>query len=321
MKTTLERLRLFAAVCGLLILPGVLYAQAIVPGTGTEIKEVGDDFEDPDWTWNPNLPKVFNHEDTALSVNGPLGTSSNGRWYEGKKRGQPDSVRRVETPAGGLAGSTGAMAIRSQNTGGSSPSFQMQQDDLIGSVADRIGKLSVAQAPNVVTRVFIPPLDQWENRTGCHFAFRVALETSYAGQGPRGGLFRRAAWDDEEGLYWPGFFLNREIKKDQTGKVVSDRAFFWMKATQNSRQIDGPFVEQFGWWTLGMSVSPDGQVHYYAKPGIEDLTAADRIASAFPFGHHAYLFRNYFFNVCSGDDGRTWSTEFIIDDTKVYRAR
>lgn len=321
MKTTCRALALYAVAVLFLLSPGWARAQAIIPGTGQEITEVGDDFEDPEWSWNYNLPKVFNHEDTALSVNGPLGTSTNGRWYEGKKRGQPDSIRRVETPAGGLPGSTGAMAIRSKNTGGSSPSNQMQQDDLIGSVSDRIGKLSVAQAPSVVTRVFIPPLDQWENRTGCHFAFRIALETSYAGQGPRGGPFRRAAYDDEEGLYWPGFFLNREVKRDAQGKVVSDRAFFWMKATQNSRQINGPFVEEFGWWTLGLSVSPDGQVHYYAKPGIEDLTAADHIASAYPFGHHAFKFRNYFFNVCSGDNGQTWSTEFIVDDTRVYRGR
>ena len=34
----------------------------------------------------------------------------NGRWYEGMKRGQPDVIKRVPTPAGGLPGSTGRVA-------------------------------------------------------------------------------------------------------------------------------------------------------------------------------------------------------------------
>ncbi|MFN9877250.1 MAG: hypothetical protein ACK557_02120, partial [Planctomycetota bacterium] len=110
MLMPLRSLALYTVAVLSLVAPGMLTAQAIIPGTGQEITEVGDDFEDAEWSWNYNLPKVFNHEDTALSVNGPLGTSSNGRWYEGKKRGQPDSIRRVETPAGGLPGSTGAMA-------------------------------------------------------------------------------------------------------------------------------------------------------------------------------------------------------------------
>jgi len=80
-------------------------------------------------------------------------------------------------------------------------------------------------------------------------------------------------------------------------------------------------VEQLGWWTLGMSVSPDGQVHYYARPGIEDLTAEDRIASSYPFGRRAVSFHTFFFNVCNGDDNQTWSTEWIIDDPKMYLAR
>lgn len=292
-------------------------AQGLVPGTGSELADVGDDFEDPAWSYELNLPKVYNHEDTPLAKNFPLGGSANGRWYEGQKRGQPDSVRRLETPPLGLAGSTGCLAIRSKTTGGSSPSFQQQQDDLIGAVADRIGKIPVSQSPSVVTRVWIPPMDQWENRSGCHFAFRIALETNYV-RPPSRGLFRQASTNDEEGLYWPGFFLHRDIKTARDGQVTEDKAYFWMKATQDSRRINGPELTATGWWTLGLSVTPDGQVHYYAKPGVEDLTASDHIASAFPFGYHAARFRNYFFNVCSGDNGQSWSTEFVIDDTKVF---
>jgi len=30
------------------------------------------------------------------------------------------------------------------------------------------------------------------------------------------------------------------------------------------------------------------------------------------------VFNTIFFNVCSVDDGKTWSTPWIIDDPKVY---
>ena len=70
-----------------------------------------------------------------------------------------------------------------------------------------------------------------------------------------------------------------------------------------------------------MSVTEDGRVHFYAKPGIEDLTPADHVGSRFPFGYRAQHLRSFFFNVCNGDDGRTWSTEFVIDDPKVFVKR
>ncbi|MEQ8839183.1 MAG: hypothetical protein RID07_20425, partial [Lacipirellulaceae bacterium] len=77
-------------------------------------------------------------------------------------------------------------------------------------------------------------------------------------------------------------------------------------------------IEQFGWWTFGMSFTPDGSVHYYAKPGIEDLTAADHLDSKYPYSYHARSFRTFFFNSCNYNDGKTWSTPFIIDDPTLY---
>ena len=296
-------------------------AQALVPGTGKLIADVGDDFEDPAWEYNPQLPKVFNHEDTTISKNSPLGRSINDRWYEGSKRGQPDLVRRVVTPTGGLSGSTAALALRSMQTGGSRPSNQQQQDDFIANVHEKMGRIAVSQSPSVVTRVWLPPIEQWDQRSGCHFAFRIALETNTTHTAGR-GLFRQASSSDEDGVYWPGFFLNREIQPDPTGKTAgTDRLYFWMKADPNSRRLNGPEITTLGWWTLGMSVTPDGQVHYFAKPGVDDLTAQDHVASSFPFGYRAARFRTFFYNVCNGDDGRTWSTEFIVDDPKVFVMR
>ncbi|MEZ6095822.1 MAG: hypothetical protein R3C03_16595 [Pirellulaceae bacterium] len=293
-------------------------AQAVIPGTGAELAEVGDDFEDEAWAYNQNLPKVYNHGDDALSKNLPLGESTNGRWHEGQKRGQPDIVARVETPPGGLVGSAGSMLLRSKITGSSHPSYQQQQDDFICNVAGRVGKIDVSRSPSVVTRVWFPPIEEWEERSGCHFAFRVSLEHDTTAI----SRFRRASFSAEDGVYWPGFFLNRELPKtNPDGSQTPGRFYFWMKATADSRALSGPEINQFGWWTLGISVSPEGQVHYYAKPGLEDLTAEDHVASAYPFGHHARRFRSFFFNVCSGDDGTTWSTPFIVDDPKVYVIR
>lgn len=296
------------------------HGQALVPGTGTRIAEVGDDFEDPAWAYNANLPKVFNHDDTALAKNQPLGRAVNNRWYEGSKRGQPDVIQWVATPPAGLPGSTGALYLQSQQTGGNYPSRTQQQDDFVCNVHEMIGRTPVSRGPSVVTRVWLPPMENWERRSGCHFAFRIALESDSYGSTSY-GRFRQVSSSDEDGIYWPGFFLNRDLRPDPSGKTAGvDRLQFWMKATSNSMRIDGPEVTQLGWWTLGLSVTPNGEVHYFAKPGTGDLTAEDHIASAFPFGYRAVRFRSFFFNVCSGDDGSTWSTPFIVDDSFVYLA-
>ncbi len=290
-------------------------AHAVIPGSGHAVEGVGDDFEDENWTFDYQLPKVYNLGDTPTAKNLPLGFSANKRWHEGQKRGQPDIVARIETPPEGLAGSQGALLLRSKTTGTTHPSYQQQQDDFIANVGDLVGKIPVSQTPSVVTRVWFPPVEEWEQRSGCHFAFRISLETNAVNQ----TRFRRAAYDPEAGLYWPGFFLNRELPKTTSdGKQTPDRYYFWLKATADSRAIQGPELKTMGWWTLGMSVTPNGEVHYYAKPGLEDLTAEDHVASSFPFGHQAVLFRSFFFNVCNGDNGNTWSTPFVVDDPTVF---
>ena len=72
---------------------------------------------------------------------------------------------------------------------------------------------------------------------------------------------------------------------------------------------------------MGMSVTPDGQVHYYASPGVDDLTAADYLYSSFPYGYEAEQFATQFFNIVNKDDGRTASTAFIIDDPEIFVLR
>jgi hypothetical protein len=69
---------------------------------------------------------------------------------------------------------------------------------------------------------------------------------------------------------------------------------------------------------MGMSFTPDGQVHYFASPGVDELTDADRLYSQWPYGFRAQTFQTLFFNVVNSDDGRTWSTPWIIDDPSVH---
>jgi hypothetical protein len=78
----------------------------LLPGTGSLVKNVVDDFEDEKWTWRYNHPKSSEEQDKRMR--GPLGKSTNNRWFEGPKRGTPDVVKRVEVPAPGLEGSSAA---------------------------------------------------------------------------------------------------------------------------------------------------------------------------------------------------------------------
>lgn len=296
------------------LLTGSLSAQRpVVPGSGVELTQVGDDFEDPKWGYIYNNPKST--EDINEMQNNPLGKSTNGRWYEGIKRGQPDVVKRVPTPPDGLPGSQGALLLQSLHTGiPNKPSRQMHQEDFIANVQYRIGgPIAVSKTPSVTTRVFLPPIAEWEKRSGPQFAFRAAVETTKMSDKQ---VFLFSSKQEENEVYWPGLFIVLE-SKHQTGKP-DDYAYFRVRAAKNGGDFKGPQITQTGWWTLGLSFTPDGMVHYYARPGIDDLTADDYITSQYPYGYRCERFRTFFYNVVNGDDGRTWSTAWIVDDPKVF---
>jgi hypothetical protein len=292
----------------------------VVPGTGSEVVGVADDFEDPNWEYIPRNPKST--EDIDENQRSPMGRSTNGRWYEGVKRGHPDVVRRVSTPAGGLPGSTGSLLLKSMYTGiPDQPSGTMHQDDFIANVQYRLKRpVQISEVPSVTTRVFLPPVDQWEDRSGPQFGFRLALETTAMVDKEVGvGIFKREKREMGNEIYWPGMFVEFE-SKTQT-KKEHDFAYLRIRSNQKGGDFRGPQISTTGWWTMGMSVTPDGMVHYYAKPGIEDLTEDDYITSQYPYGYRAERFRTFFYNVCSADDGRRWSTAWIVDDPKVYLTR
>jgi hypothetical protein len=284
----------------------------LVPGTGALVKGSCDDFEDEKWKWYHNHPK--SSEEMDKRMRGPLGRSVNGLWFEGPKRGTPDVVKRVALPAPGLEGSAHGLLISSLNAGiPGRITNQMQQDDLVYNMARAAGRgLAAADSPSVVVRVYVPPLEQWEKRSGPSFGFRAGCFTYAIITGddhPDEGEFGM-----EE--YWPGMFIC--LERADGKKIKADSAYIRVRGGRRGGEIRGPTLTEHGWWTLGLSFSPDGMVHYFASPGVDELTMDDHITSQFPYGYRTKWLKTYFFNVCTRDDGKTWSTPWVIDDPKVF---
>jgi hypothetical protein len=289
-----------AAVAGALAPSAV--AQPVVPGSGVKLQVVGDDFEAADWKYIPNGAKASYEQDESQRP--PGGKSTNGRWYESAMRGQPDVVRRIPTPPGGLPGSQGSLYLATKFSGvpGQLSGKQMQDDLLLG-IQTRLGRgIPVSWRPSVVVRVYLPDFDRWENRSGSSFGLRCDVR----GKTPEGPVEP----------YWPGMFVL--FRSQSPGKYDHDFAQLTVRARSNGQDVPGPVIEEPGWWTFGMSFTPDGQVHQYASPGVDSLTAEDLLFSSTPYGAKTQFVDAFFVNVANLDNGRTWSTPWVIDDAEVF---
>lgn len=298
-----RRVYVMCVMCGLLVSPIHLLAdQPVVPGTGVLITGVGDDLEDPGWAYQTLAPKSSRNIDDR--ENGPLARSVNGRWLEGPHRGTPDLLERIPTPAGGLEGSKGSLLIRTLHPGiPGKLSNQSQQDDIMVNVHKRLGRsVAASELPNCVVRVYAPPFEQWEPRSGGTFGFRLDCWGSKPGKG-------------EVEQYWPGIFVNYQEPKSSRDR--KPHAYMSIRGNSMGHDIQGPEIHP-GWYTMGMSVTADGMCHFYAKEGIDDLTEDDHLASYYCYGYRARRMDLFFFNILTQDNGKTWSTPWIIDDPKFY---
>ena len=241
--------------------------QPIVPGTGEFLKDCCDDFEDPKWSYKTNLPKSSHEQDDKQRS--PGGVSNNGLWHEGGKRGTPDVVKRVSTPPGGIEGSIGALMFATKNSGvPGTYSNQQMQDDLLMMFNKRLGRsIPMAWQPSCTVRVYLPEWDKWENRNGPSF-------------GMRGDCMGREP-DGTMEAYWPGMFILRNNHKNKEGEMVK-AAKLTIRGDKLGRDVRSLDIDEPGWWTLGMSFSEDGQIHYYAHKGVADLTADDHLMSSYP---------------------------------------
>lgn len=287
----------------------------VVPGTGTKLANVGDDFEDSSFVFTLNLPKASSNIDKIDRQ--PAGFSSNNKWFESTYRGTPDVVKWVETPPGGIPGSKGSMQLQTLNSGiPGRISNEFQQDDLIANFATTVGYLPVSRTPSIVCRVYLPPFEQWERRTGSHFGFRADCQTIINKSTMGGRFFRSASTSRQVENYWPGMFIQFNSKADRA--IEKDSAHILIRSGSRGEDLPGPTITEPGWWTLGMSFTPDGKVHYYAHAGTAPLTAKDHLSSQFPYSYTAMQVNTFFFNIVNMDNGRTWSTPFTIDDCEVY---
>ena len=303
-------------------------AQAVIPGTGSLIDFVGDTFENEgeSWEYYKNSPKASRENDEQLRF--PRGYSANLRWFEGPERGQPDFMKVVAAPEGALPGSHFALLARTLNSG--IPGYsnnKVEQDDLIVDVVSRVGMIPVHEQPNAVCRVYLPPPHQWEDRTGPHFGFRTTVNThvwkteELSAQNFGRRRFRRPPKPQTYRAveqYWPGIWIH--FRSETDANVETDSAFLTVRGNNLGHDfiVKEIPVEDFGWWTFGMSYTGDGQAHFYAKKGIENLTAEDHLASKFPYSYRAEQFETMFFNFCNNNDGKTWSTPFLIDDPQLF---
>jgi len=315
--------RNFLSLFGLLLafqlgLPSTHASQPIIPGTGQKVAEAGDDFEDPAWEFTHNLPKSSSNIDKDPRY--PTGASINARLTEGAFRGAPDVIKRIDTPAGGIPGSKGALFLASRETGiPGRITNEMQQDDLIIEVGNRLGGYVPPDwYPNFIVRVCLPPFDKWEQRTGSHFGVRADVEGPKIKQ-PQSRRFFFANQSFELENYWPGIFIQFNRKADGYDK---DHAVFVLRGNELGHDfVAGPRIEEPGWYTLGMSFTPDGQSHYFAKRGVGPLTGADHLSSQTPYNSPCRKFNAFFFNTVNNDDGRTWSTGFAVDDVEFFYTR
>ena len=301
MLTTFPPRTLIASLVAMLSASMVL-ADPFVPGTGVFLEDCSDNFEDENWSYRLNLPKSSYEQDERQR--GPGAYSSNKLWHEGAKRGTPDIVKRVETPAGGIEGSTGALMFQTKLSGiPGRLSGQQQQDDLLMKFDRRLGRsIPVAWEPSCTVRVYLPPFEEWENRSGASFGMRADCR----GRTP----------DREIEPYWPGMFFL--FRSETYRNVEKDYAKLTIRANSRGGDTRSLDIKEAGWWTLGMSFTHDGKIHYYASPGVDDLTEEDYLMSSYPYSYRCLTFNNFFFNVANMDNGRSWSTAWVIDDPKIY---
>ena len=298
----LRSLFVAAILCVLAVSGPLRSAEPFVPGSGEFLPFCSDDFEDTNWSYRLNLPKSSYEQDDRQRA--PGGFSNNKLWHEGAKRGTPDVVKRIDTPPGGIEGSTGAlmMATRLSGIPGRTSNEQMQ-DDLLMKFDRKIGRvIPVSWQPSCTVRVYLPEFDRWENRSGPSFGVRADCR----GKRP----------DGEVAAYWPGMFIL--FRSETSRNFESDYAQISIRSNHRGQDIASHKITEPGWWTFGMSFTPDGQIHYYASPGVDDLTSEDYLASSFAYNYKCLCFNNFFFNVANWDNGNSWSTPWVIDDPKIF---
>ncbi len=294
------RVNTFALIALLLLMHGMLIAQPL-PGAGQRVTIMSDDFEDPSWTFN---------RDGNFG-----GISSNGKWFGAgppSDRGTPEVIEHLPTPAGGPAGSSYALRLRSTDNDGDGTS---NQEDFHFQYASQLFGRPFARSdlPSFTTYVNIPALD--------------TLVPNVKNLG-----FRVQAHDDElnngiGGLYYPSIWIGHTAIPDSFGPPGA-RLLARLGDGISSDETVGR-IDQAGWWSLGLSFGSDGVGHYFASPGTDALTAADKIYDTSRFPNRPSFFAppaplmdrvsiSFFSLSYQGKAPNALSPDFAIDEFSTY---
>jgi hypothetical protein len=164
----------------------------------------------------------------------------------------------------------------------------------------------------VVTHVYVPKWPKWERREGNSFCFRAACDAYTTKVVSHGWFGSSSATVLDE--YWPGLMF---YFHPGDGDKTKDYCTLRVRAAQNGGDYNAVDIKEPGWWTLGMSFTPDGQVHYFAHAGVAPLSVQDHIATENPYGMRCEHLKCFFYDVLNGDNGN-WSTPWVVDDSYVY---
>ena len=221
-------------------------------------------------------------------------------------------MQRVPTPEGGLEGSAWSLLMASKATGiPGKLTRKGEQDDVFMSVNARIGHLLspvLARARASSCALTSRPFEEWED---------CAPARSF---GPAGARTTRGKKQDKDETepYWPGIFVNFKRPAD---RFKNEAPAYWViRASNPGGDYRSLPIKESGWYTLGMSFTGDGMIHYYIRQGVGDLTASTRVASQFPYIFQCLYVIDVFFDIFGSNDGQTWTTGWIIDDPAVYLA-
>ncbi len=110
---------------------------------------------------------------------------------------------------------------------------------------------------------FLATDEEWEPRSGP--TLRVFVPPWKRRSWKTTNKFLLPTRQEKEEIYWPGLFIILE-SRHQNGKG-NNYAYFRVRSDRNGGDFKGPQIEVTGWWTLGMSFTPDGMVHYFASLG------------------------------------------------------
>lgn len=239
-----------------------------------------DDFEDINWNYDFQKDSCYR-----------------GFWRGGSGRGVPEVLTRVKTPDGGKSGSTGALEIRTNKI--DNDSVPNQEDFLTAEFTQKLGrKLTQANQPVFIARVWLPPLEQW----GDYYSFG----------------FRHESFPKNGNKYYPSIWIRFDKQAEQ--KPV----FFFRIGTGVAKDVYGGPIGQPGWWTLAIAFDKDGIGHYYACPGVDNPTERNKMFDTTQFrttngtDNPSMDYVNYsFFSLGYPSEGNT-SPRFVIDDYEVW---